>query len=54
LRWDPWSVLALNGLAGTALADHQVSVARAVLAKSLLADPHQRTVRRQLAELTGP
>jgi hypothetical protein len=54
LRWDPWSVLALNGLAGTALADHQVSVARAALAKSLLADPHQRTVRRQLAELTGP
>jgi putative inorganic carbon (HCO3(-)) transporter len=50
LRWDPWSVRALNGLANAALARGDRLGARRALQRSLLADPHQTNARRLLTQ----
>ncbi|MBV8980827.1 MAG: tetratricopeptide repeat protein [Acidimicrobiia bacterium] len=49
LRWDPWSVRALNGLGNALLAVGDRPRARAALERSLRAEPHQPKIRTQLS-----
>ena len=51
LRWDPWSVRALNGLANAELAQGDKAPAVAALQKSLRADANQTKIKAQLARL---
>jgi O-Antigen ligase/Tetratricopeptide repeat len=51
LRWDPWSVRALNGMANAALAHGDRVTAKAALERSLTADPSQKRARAQLRGL---
>jgi hypothetical protein len=51
LRWDPWSVRALNGLANAALSRGDRATARAALERSLHADPAQKKAQAQLRAL---
>jgi hypothetical protein len=51
LRWDPWSVRALNGLANAALAQGDRVTAKAALERSLRAEPTQKRARAQLRGL---
>jgi len=51
LRWDPWSVRALNGLANAELAEGDRVAARRALERSLTAAPTQKRARAQLRGL---
>ena len=51
LRWDPWSVRALNGLANAGLANGDRASAKSALERSLAADPAQKKARSQLRGL---
>jgi hypothetical protein len=51
LRWDPWSVRALNGLANAYLAEGDRARAKAALQRSLMAEPEQKKARAQLRGL---
>jgi len=51
LRWDPWSIRALNGLASTYLGQGDTGKAKAALKRSLTAAPNQKKARAQLAGL---
>jgi O-antigen ligase len=51
LRWDPWSVRALNGLASAYVADGDRARAKAALVRSLTAQPGQKKARALLAGL---
>lgn len=51
LRWNPWSVRALNGLANAYLADGDRAKAKAALERSLTAEPDQKKARVQLRGL---
>jgi O-antigen ligase len=52
LRWDPWSVRALNGLANAAEAVGDRPLATSALERSLRADSNQPKVRAQLERLS--
>jgi Flp pilus assembly protein TadD len=52
LRWDPWSVRALNGLANAAEAAGDRAQAATALARSLRADSNQPRARAQLDRLS--
>jgi putative inorganic carbon (hco3(-)) transporter len=51
LRWDPWSVRALNGLANAELAGGDRLAAKRALERSLTAEPAQKKARAQLRGL---
>jgi hypothetical protein len=53
LRWDPWSVRALNGLANAAQPQGDTATARRALERSLRVDPNQPKIRAQLARVDG-
>jgi len=51
LRWDPWSVRALNGLANAEIAGGNRTAARSALERSLQAYADQPKIKAQLAGL---
>jgi O-antigen ligase len=53
LRWDPWSVLALDDLGHAAATTGDRATARAAFRRSLRVLPQQDSVRRMLADVGG-